>query len=284
MPESVHDRCAESREDYRTEQRARGKYPYEGSPRRTWEYTIEYYPERDSGSFYSEEWYEKYPDDRVFGTLAAVTAEGRVVGELLFGLNRGNLVADVRVSPEHRRRGVATAMYDAGEQIAGQRFVPDPDGHTDDAAAFWKDRLSYIEEDSMRKRSRCSRCGRKVHTAGGGYDEAREVVEILDRLEPLVDSYVDRALDVVGDWKIRDDVTPFESAVSDLRRVVEGYLNELDDPRNTWGVNTKGLKRDLDRLSQTIYDKLPDPEDRMTKSIVRIVERELDPALYKLAS
>lgn len=121
-----------SREEYRTKARAEGRSPYEGRPRRTWrykDYTLEFYP-----SDYND------GEGKIFGRIAAVDPEGRVVGDLFFGLQDGDLLGSVEVSPDHRRKGIATAMYDAGEDIAGRKFVPDPSGHSSDAAAFWKNR------------------------------------------------------------------------------------------------------------------------------------------------
>ncbi|CAJ6629317.1 Uncharacterised protein [Burkholderia pseudomallei] len=69
------------------------------------------------------------------------TREGVLIGYLVV-LREGRrlLAGDVAVKKQHRRAGIATAMYDFAEEVMGAEFeacVP----HSVHAAAFWSDRV-----------------------------------------------------------------------------------------------------------------------------------------------
>ena len=76
------------------------------------------------------------------GALTAADGDGENVGQVVFGTtDEGALCGqDLYVTPGRRRKGIATALYDAAERL-GHRVVPsdelDEDGHL-----FWADRLS----------------------------------------------------------------------------------------------------------------------------------------------
>lgn len=64
-------------------------------------------------------------------------SEGSVVGTLFFGLTgNGESMGAVDVAPTHRRKGVASAMYEWAEELSGTRMVPDTP-HSNDASGFW---------------------------------------------------------------------------------------------------------------------------------------------------
>jgi hypothetical protein len=68
--------------------------------------------------------------------IRAVTAAGEVVGQLGVLVDGKNGTGVVEVSPRARRRGVATAMYQAAEKALGVTMRPEKT-HTRAAAAFW---------------------------------------------------------------------------------------------------------------------------------------------------
>jgi GNAT superfamily N-acetyltransferase len=43
----------------------------------------------------------------------------------------------ISVEPDHRRKGIATAIYLEAEQITGLKIIK-PDNHSEEAEAFWK--------------------------------------------------------------------------------------------------------------------------------------------------
>lgn len=98
------------------------------APDRTWKrtgYTVEFRPEKS--------------DPDIFGTLTAVDDDGNVIGDLFFGKNDDRMEGSVEVRPENRRKGIATALYNIGEEITGNKFSPSLP-HSADAAAFWERR------------------------------------------------------------------------------------------------------------------------------------------------
>lgn len=74
-------------------------------------------------------------------TVSATWGE-KLVGYLV--VRRGGdclLGADVAVQKNHRRTGIATAMYDFAEEVMGARFRPCAP-HSVHAAAFWSARMT----------------------------------------------------------------------------------------------------------------------------------------------
>jgi hypothetical protein len=50
------------------------------------------------------------------------------------------MCATVEVNQHHRRKGIATVLYDLAEKLFEQHVVPSP-GHSEDAQAFWAARV-----------------------------------------------------------------------------------------------------------------------------------------------
>ena len=74
------------------------------------------------------------------GQLIAVDKNGGVVGNIFFSRREdGKLEAAVEVAPSARRKGVATAMYDAVEAARGEKLVP-AEKQSNYAKAFWSSR------------------------------------------------------------------------------------------------------------------------------------------------
>lgn len=76
--------------------------------------------------------------------IHAITDDGRYVGQVYFGTHPsvpGRLEGAPQVHPDHRRRGIASAMYDYASEIGKAPMAP-ADQHTDDAAAFWRSRTA----------------------------------------------------------------------------------------------------------------------------------------------
>lgn len=82
----------------------------------------------------------KYEDgDR---QLHVTTADGQHVGEAYTGehpTRPGHIELAPEVHPDHRRKGIGTALYDYAEELAGRPAAP-ADSHTDAAEAFWQHR------------------------------------------------------------------------------------------------------------------------------------------------
>jgi GNAT superfamily N-acetyltransferase len=78
---------------------------------------------------------------QLLGRIIAKDTNGKIIGDLTIGKNtyQNTFEASVEVDPKYRRKGIATAMYDIGEEIVGNKFTPAP-SHTPYAEAFWKDR------------------------------------------------------------------------------------------------------------------------------------------------
>lgn len=82
----------------------------------------------------------KYEDgDR---QLHVTTADGQHVAEAYTGehpTRPGHIELAPEVHPDHRRKGIGTALYNYAEELAGKPAAP-ADEHTDAAAAFWQHR------------------------------------------------------------------------------------------------------------------------------------------------
>lgn len=82
----------------------------------------------------------KYDDgDR---QLHVTTPEGQVVGEAYTGEHPsrpGHIELAPEVHPDHRRKGIGTALYNYAEELAGRPAAPASE-HTDAAEAFWQSR------------------------------------------------------------------------------------------------------------------------------------------------
>lgn len=72
-----------------------------------------------------------------YGFVVAKTDEGGVVGFAQFG--GGNYCNEVWVSEDHRRNGVATAMYDLYEESESVKLRKHRDAN-ENAGRFWKSR------------------------------------------------------------------------------------------------------------------------------------------------
>lgn len=74
--------------------------------------------------------------------MHAVSHDGQYLGKTFFGNHPtvpGHLEGAFEVHPEHRRKGIASAMYDWAEELGGKPMAP-ADSHSDYAEAFWKAR------------------------------------------------------------------------------------------------------------------------------------------------
>lgn len=83
-------------------------------------------------------------DDEGYGSIYVTHGDDphNVVGEPYYGPHSSlpeRLELASRVAPDHRRRGVATGMYDFAERLTGKQTAP-ADSHSDQAAAFWSHR------------------------------------------------------------------------------------------------------------------------------------------------
>lgn len=79
--------------------------------------------------------------------VVARDANGDVAGELgATGKRNGNPMGDVYVLKQHRRQGLATAMYDYAESKIGNKFVPSA-VLTDDGDLFWRNRTKRSLSD-----------------------------------------------------------------------------------------------------------------------------------------
>ena len=74
--------------------------------------------------------------------MYAVSQSGEVVGKMVYGdhtVHSGHLEQAFEVHPEHRRKGIASALLDKAEEIEGKTFKPSLP-HTDRSEAFWQAR------------------------------------------------------------------------------------------------------------------------------------------------
>lgn len=85
------------------------------------------------------------PANTQAGELYAVSLRGDVVGAFLFGRgNDSSMEVAAMVSPEHRRRGIASAAYDAVERFTGEPLARRPSGLSESASAFWSARQARL--------------------------------------------------------------------------------------------------------------------------------------------
>lgn len=93
---------------------------------------------------YTLHWrHNRHSDFDDFDIVATVDEGGTelVVGNLFYGPWNGDptqeaLEGAVEVAPDHRRRGLATAMYSWAERLSGKKFRP-ASSNTDAAKALW---------------------------------------------------------------------------------------------------------------------------------------------------
>ena len=92
-------------------------------------------------------------DDEGYGSIYVTHGDDphNVVGESYYGPHSSlpeRLELASRVAPDHRRRGVATGMYDFAERLTGKQTAP-ADSHSDQAAAFWSHRRASRGHDGI---------------------------------------------------------------------------------------------------------------------------------------
>ena len=88
---------------------------------------------------YTYEFLIEPKEEGIIGTIIAKDIKGNVVGLLYGGIRGQGLEGAVEVHPHHRRKGIATNLYNFGEEITGKKFLPSRP-HTPDAADFWQAR------------------------------------------------------------------------------------------------------------------------------------------------
>ncbi len=85
-------------------------------------------------------WYETDPAKRNFQvvSVSAHAPHGEEVGRAILGDDDSGQfsVSHVHVKPEHRRKGLASAMYAHGEKVAGKKLNPSR-AQTEDGQALW---------------------------------------------------------------------------------------------------------------------------------------------------
>jgi GNAT superfamily N-acetyltransferase len=109
---------------------------------------------RQGGNFDAAEVARSKPDGVVGGTDGVsiikrgdeliAEIDGKKVGSMSLSW-RGPYATSVEVGQAARRKGIATQLYDAAEEIIGRRMIPSPLGMTDDAVRLWKRRLSVLD-------------------------------------------------------------------------------------------------------------------------------------------
>lgn len=74
--------------------------------------------------------------------------DGKEVGEARLS-HTGKYVVDLSVDKNHRRKGLATALYKHIENHLGYNLTPSPTHQTPDGKAFWASRKSPINESTF---------------------------------------------------------------------------------------------------------------------------------------
>ncbi len=72
--------------------------------------------------------------------IQAIKQDYGVVGEAVFAYDRnlGEIrPGNVQVNPDHRRKGLATQMYQKAESYSGLKLIPSKD-QSSDAKSFWE--------------------------------------------------------------------------------------------------------------------------------------------------
>ena len=74
---------------------------------------------------------------------------GRSIGELVVALGEKPYARNIFVEEPYRRQGVATRLYDFAEQVLGKKMRPSPYSQSNEAQAFWQDRLDRQQADIL---------------------------------------------------------------------------------------------------------------------------------------
>lgn len=109
------------------------------------------------------------------GDEILASVDGAKAGQLSLSW-RAPYATSVEVDAKFRRRGVATKLYDAAEEVIGRKLFPSPLGMSDDAIRFWKRRLSNL--DGAEKQALLS----EAVTVGASAGVARSATERMVRL------------------------------------------------------------------------------------------------------
>jgi GNAT superfamily N-acetyltransferase len=79
----------------------------------------------------------------LYTRVTAHAPTGEVVGDTLLAHKGGNLVAEgVQVHPEHRRKGIASAMYNHAQSVTGKTMMPSHD-QTPMGRALWQGNVAH---------------------------------------------------------------------------------------------------------------------------------------------
>lgn len=96
-------------------------------------------------------------DKGYFDIVATISPEPgvyQVVATVFYGPwnteDPTRLEGAVEVDPRFRRKGIATAMYNWGEELSGLKFAP-ASSHTDAAEAFWQARKRHMAASVLRR-------------------------------------------------------------------------------------------------------------------------------------
>lgn len=83
--------------------------------------------------YYLKNTYEEY------SKILATDHSGTIIGELFFGkpsASSNNIEGAIQIHPDHRRRGIASEMYEWAEKLSGMIIQPSYP-HSPSASKFW---------------------------------------------------------------------------------------------------------------------------------------------------
>jgi GNAT superfamily N-acetyltransferase len=75
---------------------------------------------------------------------------GKEVGQISLS-EKNPFVSLIQVDPNHRGRGVGSALYSEAEKALGRDLVPSPLGLSDDAKKFWRKQFAQMPREEAQK-------------------------------------------------------------------------------------------------------------------------------------
>jgi GNAT superfamily N-acetyltransferase len=88
------------------------------------------------------------------GWIWAYDKDGKFAGHLSYLPDEDDasvLLPTVYVDPQHRRKGIGTAMYQMAEEKSGKTFIPHPDRYSESARALWNQPDRPFGKDPLQK-------------------------------------------------------------------------------------------------------------------------------------
>jgi len=156
-------------------------------------------------------------------TFVIEDANGNEIGKAQLSVD-GNFLENIRIDEKHRRRGLASKVYDFIELRKGIELEPSPNKQSKEAKALWDNRnLKKVTEQSLKEAPQTEN---KVQQA------SEQVQKFKDVLDQRTDKKTDKALKAFGEQAEK------------AKELIDNYdtnLKKLEEK----GVEVKGTKEEI---------------------------------------